>query len=234
MRLAVIIPLDSAPRAAPSLATLVALRRRGHRVILVNDGTAHDVGPDASPAQADRCVFAPAGWSRQINAGSRAPEVELADALVFLPAGVQLPPQADRSIARALANSTSPWGRFDIRYRDGAGLLRTPLAVAAAIANFCSRLTGICLREQAVFVTRGAFLALGGLAPLDPRADRAADSVADADFSRRARLLGPPIILRDSAVVPAPAGRLGPLLRAVGRRERARWAMALGLAGGQH
>jgi hypothetical protein len=228
MRLAFIMPLGERPQdCEASLRALAEVRRHGHRVIAVGGGTG--AAPEAARL-ADRLVYAPQGWSRQVNAGSRAPEVELADALVFLPEGVRLPPQADRSIARALANSTSPWGRFDIRYGQAQGPLRWPLALAAAIANAASRLTGICTREQAIFVSRGAFLALEGYAPVDGRADRAADSAVDADFSRRARQLGPPIALREPALVPAPARDLAALLRAVWRRERARLGMALGLA----
>ena len=231
MRLAVIVPLGHGPSdGADALRALGAWRSRGHRIIVVDAGDAADAGAQAARAVADRCVYAPPGWSRQANAGSRAPEVDLADALLFLPRGVRLPPHADRSIARALANSTSPWGRFDIRYRHAPGLLQAPLALAAALSNTAARLTGICLREQAVFVSRGAFLALDGFAPIDPRADRAADARADAEFSRRARLLGAPIVLHERAVVPAPARRLAPLLRAVWQRERERWSMALGRA----
>jgi hypothetical protein len=230
MRIAVIVPLDGRRLdGEASLQALAELRRHGHRVIAVDSGTTL-AGRMPAAALADRFVYAPDGWSRQVNAGCRAPEVELADALVFLPEGVRLPPHADRCIARALSNSTSPWGRFDIRYRRVPGLLQWPYAVAAAIANAASRLTGICTREQAIFVSRGAFLALDGYTPVDPRSDRAAEGAVDADFCRRARLLGPPIALRESALVPAPAREIGALLRAVWRRERGRLGMALGLA----
>ncbi len=247
MRIAAIVPQQSSqPAGEHGLRALDAWRRRGHRVVVVDDGqdagvvtrarsaAEQQVAPDDSAAAgnvlADRCVYAPAGWSRQANAGSRAPEAELADALIFVPPDVRLPPLGDREIVRSLANSPIPWGRFDIRYEDPTGALRVPLALAAAIANAGARLTGICLREQAIFVSRGAFLALGGFAPVNPRADPAADATAEADFSRRARLLGPPIVLREPVAVPAPARQLAPLLRAVWRRERMRWAIALGLA----
>jgi len=229
MRLAVIMPLGERPGSgAESLRALGDLRRHGHCVIAVNGAAASIDG--AIAGLADRVVYAPAGWSRQANAGSRAPEADLADALVFLPEGVHLPPRADRSIARALANSTSPWGRFDIGYARGPGLLRWPLGIAAMLANAISRLTGICTREQAIFVSRGAFLALEGFTPVNPRTHAVADAAADADFSRRARQLGRPIVLRDRALVPAPAQAAGPLLRAVWRRELWRLRIALGMA----
>jgi hypothetical protein len=228
MRLAVIVPLGDRPRrAAESLRALGELRRRGHWVIAVN-GAATGID-SAVGALADRVVYAPAGWSRQVNAGSRAPEVELADALVFLPEGVHLPPQADRSIARALANSTSPWGRFDIRYHASPGPLRWPVAIAAALANAVSRLTGICTREQAIFVSRGAFLALDGFTPVNPCADAAADGAADAEFSRRAGQLGRPILLHDRALAPVPAQDARTLLRVVWRQELRRVRIALGM-----
>jgi len=229
MRLAVIVPLGDRPdHGEDSLRALADLRRRGHRVIAVN-GAARGMD-DRLAALVDRVVFAPAGWSRQINAGSRAPEVDIADALVFLPPGVRLPPRADRSIARALANSTSPWGRFAIRYRAAPGPLQWPLTCAAAVANAISRLTGICLHGQVIFVSRGAFLALEGFTPVDPRNNPAADVVAEADFSWRARQLAPPIALHDHTLAPAPAQAVKPLLRVVWHQERARLRFALGMA----
>lgn len=229
MRLAVIMPLGDQPhRAAANLRALGELRRRGHRVIAVNGAA---TGMDSSlAALADRVVYAPTGWSRQANAGSRAPEVDLADALVFLPEGVQLPPRADRSIARALANSTSPWGWFDIRYATAPGPWRWPLTCAAALANGISRLTGICMRGQVIFVSRGAFLALDGFTPVDPRSNPAADNAAEADFSWRARQLARPISLHDRTLAPAPAQAPTALLRAVWRQESARLRVALGMA----
>ncbi len=227
MRVAVIMPLGNAGSAAsdavPSLAALHDWRRRGQRIIVAGAEAGAGLG-----ALADRIVYAPGGWARQANAGSRAPEAELVDALVFLPPGVLLPPDGDRAILRALANASSPWGRFDIRYPPAP---RAALACAAdaALANAGSRLTGICTREQAIFVTRGAFLALEGYAPLDPAAQPAADAVAEMDFCHRARLLGAPILLHAPARVARPAAGAAAVLRAAARREGWRLAHALGL-----
>ncbi len=233
MRLAVIVPLgercdrQAAERALASLSALQPWRRRGHRIVAAGDPGA---AGDAVAALVDRVVFAPRGWSRQANAGSRAPEAEVADALVFLPPGVLPPPLGDRRILQALANATSPWGRFDIRYRPARGAAALVHAADAALANAGSRLTGICTRDQLIFVTRGAYLALDGYAPIDPQADGAADAYADMEFCRRARLLGTPIALHATAQVPAaaPAGRLR-RLRAIAQREGRRLALALGL-----
>lgn len=228
MRIAVIVPAGEA--AAPAVETLRALRglrRHGHRVILVDSGG----GAAAAATLADRIVFAPAGWSRQANAGSRTPEAEGADALLFLPPGVRLPPRAGRGIARALANARSPWGRFDVRYRHRQGILARPLALAAALANGLARWTGVCTREQAIFVSRGAFLAIGGFAAVDPARDRQADEAADMAFSLWARRLGPPCVVRGRATVDTTVSGLLPLLRAVLRREARRLRSASGFAG---
>jgi len=220
MRLAVIVPvLDRAALLERSLGALQHWRRRGHRVIVV-DGGSRDGSTVLARPLADRVICAPRGWSLQANAGSRVAEAELADVLVFLPVGVQLPPLADRLIVRALSNANSPWGRFDLSFHrpdEAFGVLR---GAAAALANLGSRATGICSREQAIFVARSAFLALEGF--------RAHDATADTEFCQRARLLGAPIALHPPARVPMTGQALGPLLAAVARREWRRLGAALG------
>jgi GT2 family glycosyltransferase len=222
VRLAIIIPLlNRAKGIEDSLRALAPLRRHGHRVIVVDAGSSDD-GVLRACALADRVIWSARGWSAQMNAGSRTPEAELADALVFLPDGVRLPEDADRAILRALSNSTSPWGGFDVRLRHPVAGTPWPLRLATALSNGCARATGICTREQAIFVTRSAFLALDGFAP--------GVAAADAEFCRRARGLGAPIVLAAPALVWAREARPLPLLRLLLRREWARLASALGSA----
>jgi len=220
VRLAVIVPIhDRAETVEQSLLALADLRRRGHLVIVV-DAASSDNGAARARALADRVLVAAHGLSLQFNAGSRLPEAEHADALVFLPEAVRLPSQADRAIARALSNSTSPWGCFDVSFRHPCGGSSRPLQLAAALANWCSRLTGICMWEQAIFVSRSAFFALEGFA--------VAEESADVEFSRRARQLGAPIVLRERALVGTAEGGVRAVLRATLHRERRRLAAALG------
>lgn len=223
MRLAVIVPvLDRASDIEASLIELQDWRRRGH-VVIVADGGSRDDTVRRAHALADRVVSAPRGWGRQANAGARAPEAEHADALVFLPVGVRLPERADRLIARALSNSTSPWGRFDIRFECAHVRAHPLLRAAATLTNAGSRLTGICTREQVVFVARGAFLAMEGFG-----ADEAA---AETDFAQRACGLGEPIALQPPALVPTRAPSPASLLARAARREARRLALALGVPG---
>ena len=82
------------------------------------------------------------------------------DALLFLHADTVLPEHADRMIAAALTHRA--WGRFDLRI---AGRHRL-LAVVARMINWRSRITGIATGDQAIFVTREAFIAVGGFPDL--------------------------------------------------------------------
>ena len=59
---------------------------------------------------------------------------------------------------RSLADSRRVWGRFDIRISGRSAMLR----VVSRLMNFRSRLTGIATGDQAMFVTRSAFNAVGG------------------------------------------------------------------------
>jgi len=223
LRLAVIIPIHNrAATIEQSLRALDGLRRRGHRVIVVDGGSSDESTVRASTL-ADRVLAAPRGLSLQLNAGSRVPEAEQADALVFLPEAVRLPAQADRAIVRALSNSTSPWGRFDVSFDHPHGGARAPLRLAAALANWCSRATGICTWEQVIFVARSAFLALDGFS--------GPDASADIEFSRRARQLGAPIVVRERAVVCAADPGLPAVVRSALHRERRRLLYALGFDG---
>ena len=82
------------------------------------------------------------------------------DALLFLHADTTLPDDAGQLIDAAL--SKRDWGRFDLRI---AG--RHPfLAIVARMINWRSRLTGVATGDQAIFVRRDAFVAVGGFPDL--------------------------------------------------------------------
>jgi rSAM/selenodomain-associated transferase 2 len=183
MRLAIIVPvLDEAATIGTALAALQPLRERGARVVVVDGGSSDGTLVQAAPL-ADAALAAPRGRALQMNAGARAPQAADADVLLFLHADTRLPPDADRLIARALANSARQWGRFDVTI-DG----RDPwLRWVARLMNWRSRLTGICTGDQAIFVTRAAYVALDGFAPIP--------LMEDIDFSRRARRISPPLAL---------------------------------------
>ena len=188
MKLAVIMPcLNEGATIDAALARLAALRARGCAVIVVDGGSTDDTVRRAA-GRADVVIAAPRGRALQLNAGARTPPAHDADVLLFLHADTALPPDADRVVLRALANSSRRWGRFDVAI-DGRSRW---LPWIARMMNLRSRLTGICTGDQALFVERGTFLALEGYAPIA--------LFEDIDFCRRARRITPPLALRDRVV----------------------------------
>jgi rSAM/selenodomain-associated transferase 2 len=126
-----------------------------------------------------------------MNAGARAENATGADVLLFLHADTQLPPEADHTVLRELANSRRCWGRFDVTL-DGKGW---PLRLIESLMNWRSRLTGIATGDQAIFVERSAFIALDGFAALP--------LMEDIDFCRRAKRLSAPVSLHERVVTSA-------------------------------
>jgi len=188
MQLAIIIPvLDEAGIIPAALASLNDLRARGARVIVVDGGSRDDTVQRAHGA--DRVLSAPRGRSLQMNAGTRAPEATAADVLLFLHADTHLPPDADRIILRALANSDRVWGRFDVTIAADQPRHQAALNVVAWFMNRRSRLTGIATGDHALFIERSSFIALDGF-PSIPLME-------DIEFCRRARRLSRPIALRE-------------------------------------
>jgi rSAM/selenodomain-associated transferase 2 len=185
MRLAIIVPvLNESATIGAALARLAPLRERGARVIAV-DGGSHDGTLAAAAGHADRAIIASRGRALQMNAGARDPAAADVDVLLFLHADTELPTEADRAVFRALSNGRAQWGRFDVDIVGRSGWL----PVVAWAMNWRSRLTGICTGDQAIFVTRGAFFALEGFAPIA--------LMEDIDFSRRAKRLSAPLALRE-------------------------------------
>jgi rSAM/selenodomain-associated transferase 2 len=88
-----------------------------------------------------------------MNAGAQATQ---APQLLFLHADTQLPEQAFVLVQDALQHHV--WGRFDVRIQGQAKMLR----VVAFFMNWRSRLTGIATGDQAMFMTRQAYVQAGG------------------------------------------------------------------------
>ena len=154
-RLSVIVPvLDEAETIAGHLGALAPLRARGVEVIVV-DGGSHDGTVVAARGVADRVLVAERGRATQMNAGAWAASGNI---LLFLHADTRLPARADELVRGALASGPHAWGRFDVRIEGTHPLL----GIIAALMNRRSRLTGIATGDQAIFVSRAAFEAVGG------------------------------------------------------------------------
>jgi rSAM/selenodomain-associated transferase 2 len=120
------------------------------------------------------------------SAGARAPD-GAAEVLLFLHADTVLPPDALAQIAAALATG-SCWGRFDVRLSGERPLFR----LVETLMNLRSRLTGIATGDQAIFVRRDLFEAVGGF----PDIALMEDIALSAALRRRAwpACLRPPVV----------------------------------------
>ena len=176
MKLAIIVPVFNEGAAlAVRLQALQTLRARGAQVVVVDGGDGSnpeqigllaDKNLEQIGPLADLVLQAPLGRAAQMNAGvwalcQIAPQITpQPDALLFLHADTQLPPDADGLIAAALQHHA--WGRFDVHIQGQSAWL--PLV--AALMNLRSRLSGMATGDQALFVRRRVFEKLGGFAPL--------------------------------------------------------------------
>ena len=158
--LSIIVPMLNEAAALPGLlAQLARWRTRGCEVVVV-DGGSTDGSAAMARAAGFTVVDAERGRARQMNAGAALARGEV---LVFLHADTQLPTEADAAVRGALADERCDWGRFDVRIAGRSPMLR----VVAGLMNLRSRLTGIATGDQAMFVRREAFDAVGGF-PLQP------------------------------------------------------------------
>jgi len=212
MNLSIIIPvLDEAAGIEAALTALAPYRTRGCELIVV-DGGSRDGTPVLASPLADRVLTAPRGRAAQMNAGAA---VARGNVLLFLHADTKLPANADALLRDGLAHSGRIWGRFDVRF-DHDGLM--PLI--AAMMNLRSRLTGITTGDQAIFVTRTAFHAIGGF-PAQPLME-------DIALSSRIRRISRPANIRACVTTSARRWQKQGVLRTVFLMWRLRLAYFLG------
>jgi rSAM/selenodomain-associated transferase 2 len=152
-RLTIVLPvLNEAAIIVAALQALKPLRARGAEIIVADGGSRDGTARFAEPF-ADRVISVRRGRGAAMNAGAA---LGAGDALLFLHADTVLPDGADRLIDAALGRRA--WGRFDLRIAGSHPLF----AVIARMISWRSRLTGIATGDQAIFVTREAFEAVGG------------------------------------------------------------------------
>lgn len=191
MRLSLVMPVwNEAACIVPALQALAPLRQRGVELIVVDGGSSDGTASLAAPL-ADRVIVASLGRALQMNAGAAAAR---GDILLFLHADTQLPDGLDgldgpagalTAIERALVEPRHDWGRFDVRI-----VGRSPwLALVGFMMNQRSRLSGIATGDQALFVRRSTFDAVGGYPPQP--------LMEDIELSRRLRRISAPVCLRE-------------------------------------
>jgi rSAM/selenodomain-associated transferase 2 len=184
-KLSIILPvLDEGERIAGALDRLADLRALGVEVIVV-DGGSRDATVQRARMRADHVISGPRGRAPQMNAGAAKAS---GDVLLFLHADTRLPDDADHLVLDGLARSERAWGRFDVRIEGAHSLL----SMIAGAMNIRSRLTGIATGDQAIFVRRKAFDAVGGF-PAIPLME-------DIALSKRLKRISRPLCLHECVV----------------------------------
>lgn len=211
--LSVIVPvLNEAENIARTLGALSAARADGCEVIVV-DGGSEDGSAQIAAGRCDRVVHSARGRAVQMNAGAR---LARAPVLLFLHADTRLPEGAHRRVLAVLAECGAPWGRFDVAFEPAPA----PLRLIALMMNLRSRYTGIATGDQAIFVRREAFEALGGYARIA--------LMEDIELSRRLRKIAWPICLHERVVTSSRRWLRGGPWRTVALMWRLRLAYFLG------
>jgi len=126
-----------------------------------------------------------------MNAGAA---VAGGDVLLFLHADTRLPPAFDAVVDAALADPAVVGGRFDLQLDPGSPFLD----LTAALINLRSRLTGIATGDQALFVRRAVFEAMGGFEDIP--------LMEDVAFTRALRRRGRVARLRQRVTTSSGAG----------------------------
>ncbi len=152
MLLSIIIPtLNEAEIIINTLKPLQHLRKNCE-LIIVDGGSIDSTVAKASP-YVDRIMTCQSGRAIQMNAGAA---LARGDTFIFLHADSHLPQHTYSILEDALSQGYC-WGRFDI-HLIGKPLL---LPVISLLMNLRSRVTGIATGDQAIFITRKTFFAIG-------------------------------------------------------------------------
>jgi len=120
------------------------------------------------------------GRARQMNAGA---EAALGDVLLFLHADTELPPDGLQRISRTRRAARFVGGAFDLAIDEQGPLFR----IIERTASLRSRLTRVPYGDQAIFVKRDYFVAIGGYEELP--------LMEDVDLMRRIRRRGDKIFI---------------------------------------
>ncbi|MEQ1559280.1 MAG: TIGR04283 family arsenosugar biosynthesis glycosyltransferase [Methyloglobulus sp.] len=150
--ISIIIPtLNEAQSIVNCICPLQPLRNLCE--IIVVDGCSTDNTRQLVQDLVDTVIISAQGRAIQMNAGAQHSKGKV---LLFLHADTLLPPSAHNLIAESIDRGRQ-WGRFDVQLSGRSPLLK----VIAFFMNWRSRLTGIATGDQAIFVSKQLFDAVG-------------------------------------------------------------------------
>lgn len=147
--------------------------------VLLVDGGSDDDSVAYARAAGFLVITSARGRARQMNAGAR---VASGAVLLFLHADTRLAADALTQMQSSMRAGRC-WGRFNVRITG----THPALAVVARMMNWRSCLSGIATGDQAIFVSKAAFVAVGGF-PDQPLME-------DIELSKRLKRFARPLCL---------------------------------------
>ena len=175
MKLSIVVPVLDDARHLEALLADLPRSAPGAEVVVADGGSRDGSVETAARAPGTHLVSSARGRARQMNAGAAAATGEV---LLFLHADTRLPPGAADAVRRALTDPMVAYGRFDVRFDNPRAAFR----LIARLMNLRSRLTGICTGDQAIFVRRATFQAVGGYPEIS--------LMEDIELTRRLKRVG--------------------------------------------
>jgi rSAM/selenodomain-associated transferase 2 len=155
MKLSIIVPMLNEAAQLPDLLThLRALQHENCEVLLVDGGSSDD-SIKIAIAAGFHLLHSTCGRAAQMNEGAKHAQGDL---LLFLHADTRLPKDAYTIVCAAACSNQFHWGRFDVVISGKSALFK----MISWCMNKRSRFTGIATGDQAIFVTRRLFEAVGG------------------------------------------------------------------------
>lgn len=215
MKLSIIIPIRNEVAILPDLiAHLSPLATAGIELIAI-DGDSSDDSAALLQGWPGKLIRSEPGRAGQMNRGASA---AAGDVLLFLHADTRLPAGVLEVFKQHVRPNEPCWGRFDV-YIDGRPRM---LAVIAFLMNLRSRVTGIATGDQAMFMSRALFDAVGGF-PDQPLME-------DIEMSARLRRICKPICLRERVSTSGRRWEQHGVWRTIVLMWRLRWAYWRGAA----
>ena len=157
MRISVVIPtLNEEKNIRTTIAQLALL---DPAEIIVVDGRSTDRTREICESLGIMVIASVRGRGRQMNDGARH---TTGDVLLFLHADTRLPEAALEDIRSALDEPGCVGGRFDVELAGDHWMLK----VIGAMISYRSRITKVATGDQAIFVRRTIFEAIGGFPDL--------------------------------------------------------------------
>ena len=196
--ISIVIPTLNESLALPGTLARLAGQTVAHDIIVADGGSTDDTHDAALRGNA-QWLTAPRGRGAQMNAGARLAHGEW---LLFLHADTLLPEHALAAIA-ALPLSVEA-GCFHQAFSDAHPLLRA----VSRLHNWRCQRTRIMYGDQAMFVRRAVFEALGGFEEVD---------LEDVKLSEQLRLRTAPVLLPATVITDARKFRAQGIVRSTAR-----------------